>query len=219
MKRRGAATLLVISMLAAACGGGSSDGIFESPGSQGSATSGGETETAPSGDTGTEPDAASTTTTTTTPEYEDVFDLVAQSDLGDPPPRSSSALGSADVATAAAIAAELVAGDVDLTGLELWVFDVVGSDDRLLVVEASAAAAGFGEDPEGGDLIEALAASPTTQEAGLTRLVINYYDTDDEGAFALTMTLPMELLLGEVDEEVDISQFLDVQVIRVEESG
>jgi len=213
VKRRGAATLLVISMLGAACGGGSSNGVFESPGSQGSATSG--------SDTRTEPDAASTTTTTTTttPEYEDVFDLIAQSDLGNPPARSSSALGSADVATAAAIAAELVAGDVDLTGLELWVFDVVGSDDRLLVIEAGAAAAGFGEDPEGGDLIEALAASPTTQEAGLTRLVINYYDTDDEGAFALTMTLPMELLLGEVDEEVDISQFLDIQVVRVGDAG
>jgi len=154
VKRRGAATLLVISMLGAACGGGSSNGVFESPGSQGSATSG--------SDTRTEPDAASTTTTTTT---------------------------------------------------------TTGSDDRLLVIEAGAAAAGFGEDPEGGDLIEALAASPTTQEAGLTRLVINYYDTDDEGAFALTMTLPMELLLGEVDEEVDISQFLDIQVVRVGDAG
>jgi hypothetical protein len=162
---------------------------------------------------GGENDGDSATTTTTQPPIESAFDFIDQFDFDDGPAVGAISVGPTDVAAAAAIAAEMTAGGIELTGLEFWVFDVVDSDERLLVLEADASAGEASSDPTEGDFFGILRSSPTVAEAGLTRLVVNYRDSDAEGDYVLTMTIPMQELLA-LDDDGDITPFTQVQITR-----
>ena len=215
-KRARFGVMLVASLLVVtACGDDSSNPIFATTGDLVTSASVAPGGTTPSGGDGTSDTAGiGEATATTDPASQNPLDIIANADFtpsGDAP---RSLVGTPDTRSAAAIADDLAAGGIDLTGVEVWVFPVTGSDERLLVFSVNPAAAGLSEDPTGGNLFEVLAAAPSLPDSGITRFVLNYYDSDDQGEFVLTTTVPMDLLLDSIANDTDVSEFVEMQLMR-----
>jgi hypothetical protein len=192
-------------LVVAACGDGGGTGVFE--GSSSTLTSGTDAGSV------TSSGAVGTTTTTTNPLPEDGFAFIDFFEFDPNPTPPDVVVGAADFDTAHAIAGEFTAAGIDITGLEFWVFDVIGSNDRLLVIEANASAEDAASESDDGDLFGILRSSPTVAETGLTRLVINYRDSDAEGPYVLTMTMPLQELL-DMGDDGDITAITEAQISR-----
>jgi hypothetical protein len=192
------APVAVIALVAAACGDDASPGT-----SAPSTTAAAVTTSAPA-----------ETTTTTEPEPENPLDILAGMDFSGPgSPDGTGSIGSPDYATASAITADLVAAGVDLTGITLWVLPVVGTADRLLVVEITDAATGLEDDASDG-VLGALAEAPSLDGSRIARLVINYHGADARGDFVLTTTVPMEAFIAFVTEGADPEGLFELQLTR-----
>lgn len=114
----------------------------------------------------------------------------------------------ADTAAAESFTSALQQAGVDLTGVEVWVFPVSGTGESLLVFEVddrAQAAAGSAEDDGGETLRRLLLSDPGLQAANVTRLVMNYHGTDDQGPFTMSFTLPISAIAeagGDITEDV-----------------
>jgi len=147
----------------------------------------------------------------------DAFEFGLNYEFADEPIELTSDLGASDEAAAAALHSELEAGGVDLTGMEMWVFDVNGSDDRLLVVDVNRGAEQVPEESDSADLLEVLIASPSFEETGVTRFVLNFFGTDQDGGFVLTTTMDIDAVVAasSSEEELDGSAFGEIAQIEI----
>lgn len=187
---RRALPAVVFALTVAGCGG-STQPVFggSSTTLDGAVTTvGSGSTTATTGSSSSSSTGADTTTTTVSP-------LSALVDgASDPAATPAGDLGAPDLDTSGAIAAELAAAGVDLAGVEVYVYPILGTGERMLVLAADAAAeqlAGEGSN----DLFEALPTLPTLAAGSdITRFTLHYYDTDAEGAFVLTTTMPLQTL-------------------------
>jgi hypothetical protein len=190
------APVVVLALVAAACGDDASPGT-----------------SAPS-TTAVTTSAPAETTTTTEPEPENPLDILAGMDFSGPgSPDGTGSIGSPDYATAAALTADLAAAGVDLTGITLWVLPVVGTADRLLVVEITDAATGLDDDGSEGPLV-AIVEAPSLEGSGISRLVVNYHGTDARGDFVLTTTVPMDAFIAAITQSADIEGIFELQLTR-----
>jgi len=203
----------VLAIVVGACGGG--DGESASSSASGTEPGSGGATTSTTGATATSvpTTAATSVPTTTTTTLLNGFELIANTSADPAAPVSE--VGTPDVAAAAAIAGELAANDIPLAGAAIWVLPVVGSEERLLVFEIHAATTDS-ETEAGGDLFEVLVNSAVVAEAAVTRFVFHYFDTDDEGDFVFTMTMPLEALFRAVTEDADISDQILVKQRRLD---
>jgi hypothetical protein len=193
-------------LIVASCSGGES--IFDGAPDATSQPSG-DTPT-PSGDV----DAAPTPDEQT--EF-NAFEFGLNYEFADEPIELTSNLGGADADAAATLHAELEAGGVDLTGMELWVFDVSGSDGRLLVIDVNRGSEQVPEESDSADIFEVLFAAPSFEESGITRFVLNFFGTDQDGGFVLTTTVDLNALLeaSASQEEVDLTQLSDLAQFEI----
>lgn len=124
-------------------------------------------------------------------------------------PEGEDLLGPNNRAAVADVEALLAEGGLDLSAyegvMETYVFPVAGTGESILVLEGDIdainaleeepAASGDTTAFEDEELFRRLAELPAVQEANVTRIAMNLRGTDAEGAYVMTFTLPMELLL------------------------
>jgi len=210
MLRRKSLSILsaCLALVLAGCGG--SDPVFQDGTSAPDPSAGDSGATVPTGDPDPEPEGDDDA------DF-DPFDFGLNYEFAEEPLRLTSDLGGADPAAAAALHSELEAGGVDLTGMELWVFDVNGSDDRLLVMDVNRGVEQVPEDSDSADLLEVLIGSPAFDESGVTRFVLNFFGTDDEGGFILTTTMDINALVAASagEEELDTDALADLAQIEI----
>jgi hypothetical protein len=193
---------LLASVLAlAACSGDAGSNPLERPGAEDSA--------APTSTT-----AATTGTTTTTPPEAAVFEEIIAASEAAVSQAPQSSIATPDFVAADAITAELAADGSDLTGVEVWVLPVVAGEERLLVLEIDPSATQLADDDTEA-LLTALVGLDAVSEAGITRFVINYHDSDEQGEFVLTATLPYDELVRSVAEGADVGDSVQIQLVRV----
>ena len=124
----------------------------------------------------------------------------AQADASSPSSEGADVLGGPDRTAGAAAAKALSAAGFDLSGATVLVLPIAGRDESLLVVEydvdAAPAAASSGPTEDSLAGLEALVKDPTLQAAHVTRIVMLFRGTDEQGGFVLTMSLPMSALVG-----------------------
>jgi hypothetical protein len=220
------AMLAAFAALAAACSGEGAS-VFRSPETTAAAPLGTSSTVADATTTVTTHAGASTTaepstsvastsattvveTTTTTAESlpvidEALMDSVPAAELPGGPEALMS--GAPDEASAAALRAELQGSDVDLTGVDVWVWPVSGTGDVLLVIEGDDRASAFVDDPQASDaVLRQLVESEVLDTAGVTRVVINYRGADEQGAFTFTVTMRLEVIRRSLSEGTDIPQ-------------
>jgi hypothetical protein len=124
------------------------------------------------------------------------------------PDGSDVLLGGAPNETAAvALLAELEATGIDLSGLEIWVWPVSGTDDVLLVLEANENASDLADNPDATDvLLPVLVGSSVLDTTGVTRIVINYRGVDEEGPYTFTATYPLDVVRASLEAGTEIPQ-------------
>jgi hypothetical protein len=82
---------------------------------------------------------------------------------------------------------------------------VSGTGDVLLVIEGDDRASAFVDDPQVSDaVLRQLIQSEILDIAGVTRVVMNYRGTDDEGPITFTMTMRLEVIRRSLREGSDI---------------
>jgi hypothetical protein len=214
MLRRKSLSILgaCLALVLAGCSGG--DPVFQDGTSAPDPSAGDSGAPGPTEDPGLEPEGDDDV------DF-DPFDFGLNYEFAEEPLRLTSDLGGADPAAAAALHSELEAGGVDLTGMELWVFDVNGSDDRLLVMDVNRGVEQVPEDSDSADLLEVLIGSPAFDESGITRFVLNFFGTDTEGGFVLTTTMDIDALVtasaGEEDLDADaLADLAQIEIFRVD---
>jgi hypothetical protein len=194
----GAVLLLAI----AGCGGGVEPSALDAtPSSIGTATSEGQTLDEES------PQAA---------VDRQFGDLSAATAAAAATPPSESTLGSSDFAAAATIGTALFS-QLDSTGVELFVFPVIGTSDVLLVMEIDGAAINTEAEPTDLDLLVFLASDPSVGDAGITRFVANFHAVDDQGAVVITTTIPLPAIVEAVANGTDIAD--DAVIFQVTRNG
>jgi hypothetical protein len=146
------------------------------------------------------------------------FVLNYEFDPNPPPPESD--LGAADIPLAEQLTAELMEAAGDLTGIEFWVFDVVGSEDRLLVMDVgSDEPLPDDEDSEDPDIIGVLAQSETFLASGITQLVVNFHLEDETGSYILNSIVPFDALVAGAGEDgIDADSLLDIASLQILDS-
>lgn len=173
-------------LLAASCGGDSAN---------------------PLSSTSTGPEST-TTTTSDDPFQIDIFSIepTPPSEL----PTGVNALlgGAPDEVATQAIVSDLEADGVDLTGVTIFVWPVLGTGESLVVVEFDESAVAYAdeENDQGNILIESVLAHPVIDLHNITRLVMRIVGTDEEGLFVFTVTALVEdvrqgIATGESDAE------------------
>jgi hypothetical protein len=117
-------------------------------------------------------------------------------------------LGGAPNETAAAsLLAELAGTGIDLSGLEIWIWPVSGSEDVLLVLEATENASGLADDSGTTEvLLPALVGSSVLDTAGVTRIVVNYRGVDEEGPYTFTATYPLDAVRASLEAGTEIPE-------------
>jgi hypothetical protein len=205
-----AGLLLVVALVAGACGDSTGGPIFGSTGDTSTTTLGSTTTAAESTTTST---AAATTTEATTTEAtttteavpeDPVFDYLDAAPVvppSDPPPAS---LGPSDAKAAFDIRNDIDAAGASIPGVLFAVYDVLGSEDRLLVLTLDDAVVEAAGDSALDPFLIALVGSPALSDAGITRLVFNYHGTDEGGDYVLTATVSMDEVLRAADAGTSI---------------
>ncbi len=108
-------------------------------------------------------------------------------------PLSPGAIGAADEAAAAQFIADLAAAG--FAGARIYVFEVGGSEDQLLVWELNEGdLATFPEDPS--PLFFALLGSEAWQSASIGQLAFNYEGTDAQGPILTILTVSAATMEG-----------------------
>ena len=96
---------------------------------------------------------------------------------------------------ARALVAELEDADVDLTGIDIAVWPITGTGQSLLVLTIDDFATELAEDDTVGDrLTTTLLFSPLLDDQSITRLVVNFPGSDEEGTFVFTYSVTVEVL-------------------------
>lgn len=213
MSRPLAAMLLLVLALAA-CGDDGARPIFDTSGTT-SATLG-DTTSSSTTPTTTTPATTTTlpeTTTTTEPSpLDDLFTEIVEGPVAAPHDPTESGIGSSDPDAAAAIQTSV--GTADLPGSLFQVFDVLGTDDRLLVVTLDQATVDAAGDEAGNTFLLAVLDSPAVGEHGITRFVFNYRGSDDAGEYVVTSTVSVQDALAAQAAGESITPYLTVQLTR-----
>jgi len=215
--RRAFSLALVVALAATACSDDDGSVLEDAAVTTSTADRGSTDESA------TSTSEAQGTTTTTLSSFEQTFEYLTTTEF-DPGDDPLTGVGPPDFPTAEAITAELEETGVPLAGLEIWVFPVIGSDEKLLVLEINASVAeeaGGGADSASEQALEGdfLSSAPSIQEAGITRIVMNLYDSDDEGPFVMTITLPYDAWVASSTDGADVSDSVAMQIERLSEPG
>ena len=214
----------VLAMLIASCGDGEGQPVFTTAGD--TTTSSEADPTTTTTDEGTTTSSSSstttaadstTTTTTTAPGTTPVAEFVASAEISSPDLASAPLVGIPDEETASELHAEVSATGVDLTGVEFWILPVVGSDERLLVMEITEAALGLLEDPSGESVMTAIVDASSLEGAGITQFVVNYHGTDAEGEFVVTSTVAMDVLAAAAREGAEVGE--DEMLVQLTRDG
>jgi hypothetical protein len=146
------------------------------------------------------------------------FELIASLEPIVPDPAATTADellgGRPDRALAEALSGEISTAGVDLTGVELWVLPVTGTEGKLLVLEILDSAVGLVDDPGGDSVLDALVAAPSLDGSGITRIVMNYHGSDADGEFTLSATVDLASLIVGVTEGTDVGDAMELQFSR-----
>jgi hypothetical protein len=190
------AVVLLTALLAIGCADSGDDGsaASDSDGSTGASQAGdGDGDSSGPGDEESDEPAES-----------DLFALILE-DPGERPadlPLGEAQLGGTPLyAAAAAIEKILEDGGVPLDGIEVHVLPVSSTGTALLVLQADLSASASEEETTD-DITPALSAlvdSDAVRSANVTRVVLNLVGEDEEGAFVVTITMPMDTLPALVD--------------------
>ena len=146
-----------------------------------------------------------------------IDELIAiEPDWGDnPPDLSGSPLGSSNREAAQALVAELEATGADLSGFEMAIYAVRGTDGSLLAIDIDESAINIDtNDVAGETLAFALIDSQVLTDADVTELAINVTGSDDGGPYVLTMAVSRADLIAAGQGGVDLFDVTSFQAVR-----
>lgn len=164
------------------------------------------------GDADTGSGATPSTTASTIPSedaLQPVNPLDAPASIPTPPPEegldpvSGVLSGGPDLDSAESFTQVLTEGGLDITGVEVWVWPITGSDGVLLILNIDDSASGLLEDPGVASKLGEALLSPVLDAAGVTQLVINYRSSDEQGPFTLMVTFLLDALRDGADLSSD----------------
>lgn len=155
---------------------------------------------------GTTATSEATTTTAVSVLFVDPLDDPSSIPPWDEPvdPLYEGLSGGPDEESTAAFAVVLADTGLDPTGIEAWIWPVIGSDDVLLILNIDDIAVGLLDDEEAVVKLWETLLSPVLEDAGVTRLVMNYRSTDDQGPFTLSATFAFDVVLQSMRDQTDL---------------
>ena len=107
-------------------------------------------------------------------------------------------LGRTNDVAAKEIKDSLQKSGVNLPGTDVYVFPVIDTKESLLVFEVDGAKASSAPSASSSNdeskFLQVLGSLPAIKSANVTRVAINFTDTDKQGPYVLTMTMPMATL-------------------------
>lgn len=123
--------------------------------------------------------------------------------------------GSPNYVATGVLTTALADAAIDVTGMEVLVWPVSGTSDVLLILEFDDSAAELAETDLSSDALgEILFSHPVIEEASVTRVVIRYRGSDEEGPFMLTFTAPLAEFLSEAGVEDPVISIERIEVSR-----
>lgn len=189
-------------LVAASCGGDSSNPLSSTSTGAESTTIGVTTTNAPTTTT-----LPPTTTTTVDPFLIDIYSVEPTPPL-EPATGVNALLGGApDEIAAQVILSDLEADGIDLTGVTIVVWPILGTGESLVVLEFGETAGTYAEDDDQATLlIESVLAHPVIDLQSITRLVMRIAGTDEEGPYVFTMTALVEDMLQSLATGVPLAE-------------
>jgi hypothetical protein len=184
MRQRGPVVVLAL-LVAASCGGDSSNPLSSTSTGPESTTIAGTTTIAPP-----------TTTTTVDPFLIDIYSI-EPTPPSEPPTGVNALLGGApDEIATQVILSDLEADGIDLTGVTIFVWPILGTGESLVLIEFGETAGTYAEDDDQATLlIESVLAHPVIDLQNVTRMVMRIAGTDEDGPYVFTMTALVEDML------------------------